>query len=177
MDIRIITATNRDLRRAVSEGTFREDLYFRLGISLMMPPLRDRHADISLLARYFLEKYSRRCRRRVDAIAPDALAAVLAYDWPGNVRELETVIERALVLGSSETLVPEDLPEEVRDTDTRSVSRGEFDKAIRAAKKEIVRRALDRTDYDYAEAAKWLGIHVNALHRLITVLGIPRKPR
>ena len=179
VNIRVIAATNRDLKKAVQAGTFRDDLFYRLGIGLTVPPLRERDGDIPLLARYFLQKHSRHCGRPIGGIAPDALVALLAYDWPGNVRELENVIERAVVLGSSnETLLLEDLLDDVREAnDEVAGSGGEFHRAIRAAKKDAVQRALTRTDYDYSKAARWLGIHVNALHRLIKVLGIPKKSK
>ena len=107
VDVRIIAATNRNLEEAIKSGRFREDLYYRLNvISLTLPPLRERRDDISLLAYYFIEKYSKKCKRLVSGISPEARACLVAYDWPGNVRELENAIERAIVLGNTEVIVP-----------------------------------------------------------------------
>jgi transcriptional regulator with GAF, ATPase, and Fis domain len=177
VDIRVIVATNRDLKQAIDAGTFREDLFHRLTIDLWMPPLRDRQDDILLLALFFVQKHSRRCGRRIDGIAADALAALQAYEWRGNVRELENVIEQAAVIGSSTEVRLKDLPPRVQKATAAPQTRGELHKATQGAKEDAVRRALERTNYDYAEAAAWLGIHVNALHRLIKALGIPKKPR
>ena len=118
-DIRLIAATNRDLEEAIAAGTFRQDLYYRLNVvQLAMPALRERREDIPLLANYFAAKHGERCNRRVLGISPEAQTRLLAYDWPGNVRELENAIERAVVLGSTELMLPEDLPEAVLETES-----------------------------------------------------------
>ena len=109
MDVRIVAATNQDLEREVREGRFREDLYYRLNvIPIVLPPLRERRTDVPLLVDHFVAKYAR--RRAARAVSEEALEILVAYDWPGNVRELESVIERALLLGESDEIVPEDLP-------------------------------------------------------------------
>lgn len=111
VDVRVIAATNVDLRQRVREGRFREDLYYRLDvISIVLPPLRERRQDIPLLANHFLRKYAARTGKRVSSIAPAALRAMETYSWPGNVRELENAIERAVVLARSDTITLEDLP-------------------------------------------------------------------
>ena len=118
-DIRLIAATNKNLERAIKDASFREDLYYRLNVlRLNLPPLRDRREDILPLSKYFSEKYGQRCNRRIKAIAPEAQACLLGYHWPGNVREFENAIERAVVLGTTETIRVEDLPESV-DHDQR----------------------------------------------------------
>jgi transcriptional regulator with GAF, ATPase, and Fis domain len=105
IDVRIIVATNRDLRKAVNEGRFREDLYYRLNVfPIELPPLRTRAEDIPALLQFFAEKYASRIGRRVDGVDPDTLAALTHYAWPGNVRELESLVERALVLNTSPLL-------------------------------------------------------------------------
>ena len=112
VDIRLIAATNKDLEAAVKARTFREDLYYRLNVvSLECPPLRDRREDIPVLAEYFVAKFAAKCKVKAKRISPEAMAGLVNYDWPGNVRELENAIERALVLGVSEMIEPEDLPE------------------------------------------------------------------
>ncbi len=114
LDVRLITATNRDLEEEVKRGRFREDLFYRLNVvSLRMPALRERREDIPLLASYFAAKFSQRSNRAVLGVSPQARACLTSYDWPGNVRELENAIERAVVLGSSDLILPEDLPEAI----------------------------------------------------------------
>ena len=112
MDVRIIAATNLDLEKAVREGRFREDLYYRLSvIPIVLPPLRERRPDIPLLVEHFMKKYS---GDRPRSVSLKALNALVEYDWPGNVRELESVIERALLLAESDEVQPGDLPAAVR---------------------------------------------------------------
>jgi Nif-specific regulatory protein len=114
LDVRLVTATNRDLEEEVKRGRFREDLFYRLNVvSLRMPALRERREDIPLLASYFAAKFSQRSNRPVLGVSPHARSCLTNYDWPGNVRELENAIERAVVLGSSDMILPEDLPEAV----------------------------------------------------------------
>jgi two-component system response regulator HydG len=115
VDIRLVAATNQDLRAAVKEGRFREDLYYRLNvIQVRLPPLRDRRDDVPLLAEHFLRVYAERNARRLSGITPAALDVMLRYDWPGNVRELENAIERAVVLCRGSAIEADDLPAEVR---------------------------------------------------------------
>jgi transcriptional regulator with GAF, ATPase, and Fis domain len=174
VDIRLVAATNRDLEAAARTGAFRQDLYYRLNVvALTMPPLRERPQDIPLLANFFVTRYSEHCKRRVTGISPEARACLISYDWPGNVRELGNAIERAVVLGSTETILPEDLPEALLEAApaTGSASEG-FAEALKQAKKQIVLRALDAAGGSYVEAAMMLRIHPNNLHRLIRNLGI-----
>ena len=122
VDIRLITATNKDLEQAVTDGTFRQDLYYRLNVvSFEMPPLRERLEDVPLLASYFAAKYGEKCKRRVMGISAEAQARLTAYDWPGNVRELENAIERAVVLGTTDSILPEDLPESLLESQETAV--------------------------------------------------------
>src|SRR5260370_10109221 len=116
VDIRLIGATNRDLNEAVRKGEFRQDLYYRLAVvELHMPPLRERKEDIALLTRHFVQKYAKRCNVKPRPVARETMAALVNYDWPGNVRELENAIERALVMGASDVVLLEDLPDSVLD--------------------------------------------------------------
>src|SRR3989454_2370839 len=120
VDARVITATNRDLKEMTKTGGFREDLFYRINVvSLDMPPLRDRREDLPLLARYFAQKYGERCNRRVAGISAEAIECLMNYEWPGNVRELENAIERAVVLGSSDVIRPEELPESILEAGSR----------------------------------------------------------
>ena len=174
LDVRLITATNRDLEIEVKNGRFREDLYYRLNVvSLRMPSLRDRRTDISLLASYFAAKYAKRSNRAVLGISPQARAYLLNYDWPGNVRELENAIERAVVLGSSELILPEDLPESILEK-AEPVASGinAFHDAVREAKKQLIVNAVEQARGNYTEAARLLGLHPNYLHRLVRNLDL-----
>ena len=114
-DIRVVAATNQDLDKLVAEGKFREDLFYRINvIQMRLPPLRDRREDIPLLAEHFLSKYAERMDKPVHSISNEAIALLQAYGWPGNVRELENVIERAVALEQSPTVLPESLPAQIR---------------------------------------------------------------
>jgi Nif-specific regulatory protein len=174
VDIRLITATNRNLEDAVSNGAFRQDLYYRLNVvSLEMPPLRDRQEDIPLLANYFAAKYGEKCNRRISGISAEAQARLLGYDWPGNVRELENAIERAVVLGSTERILLEDLPESVLESEAPATAPGtKYHEAVAQTKKQIILSAMQQAKGNYTEAAKLLGVHPNYLHRLIRNLNL-----
>jgi Nif-specific regulatory protein len=169
VDIRLIAATNKDLEEAIRQGSFRQDLYYRLNVvALSMPPLRERREDISLLASYFVQKYSDKCNRKVSGISSEARARLSSYDWPGNVRELENAIERAVVLGATEVILPEDLPEAALETDVPSTGGvAKYHEAVAEAKKQLILKAVEQAAGNYTEAAKLLGVHPNYLHRLI----------
>ncbi len=174
VDIRLIAASNRNLEESVQAGTFRRDLYFRLNVVLLkMPPLRERREDIPMLARYFVAKYSKKCNVRQKQISREALARLMNYDWPGNVRELENAIERALVLGSSEVILPEDLPEPLLETGPApGVTATKYHSALTGLKKQLILNALGEAQGSYTEAARILGVHPNYLHRLIRNLNL-----
>jgi Nif-specific regulatory protein len=174
VDIRLIAATNRDLGEAVTAGTFRKDLYYRLNVlSLVMPPLRERREDIAMLAEYFVAKYIKKFNARIRILSPEAMACLANYDWPGNVRELENAIERALVLSVSELIQPEDLPESILEKGfPSSVEGARYHKQVKELKKQLILNALEETKRNYTEAAHVLGVHVNYLHRLIRNLDL-----
>jgi Nif-specific regulatory protein len=177
IDIRLITATNKDLEQAVSAGTFRQDLFYRLNVvSLEMPPLRERQEDIPLLASYFAAKYGEKCNRRINGISAEALARLTAYDWPGNVRELENAIERAVVLGSTDRILPEDLPENLLEADPAPAATAtNYHDAVAQTKKQIILDSMRQSKGSYTEAAKLLGVHPNYLHRLIRNLNLKQE--
>ncbi|MBZ5583618.1 MAG: sigma 54-interacting transcriptional regulator [Acidobacteriia bacterium] len=174
VDVRLIAATNRDLESAIATGAFRKDLYYRLNVvSLTMPPLRDHREDISLLARHFAVKHARAARRKVEGISPEALACLEAYDWPGNVRELENAVERAVVLGSTDLLIPDDLPEVVLENGPAPAEPvGGYYQTVREQKKRAILAALEQSGGRYTDAAKLLGVHPNYLHRLVRNLNL-----
>jgi Nif-specific regulatory protein len=169
VDLRLIAATNKDLEEAIRRGEFRQDLYYRLNVvSLEMPPLRERKEDIPLLASFFVEKYGRKCRQCAMKMSKEARLRLVNYDWPGNVRELENVIERAVVLSSTDTIMPEDLPEALLETETTSgATTTKYHDAVQETKKKLILLAVEQAGGNYTEAAKSLGVHPNYLHRLI----------
>jgi Nif-specific regulatory protein len=172
VDIRIVAATNEDLETAIHKKTFRQDLYYRLNVvSLTMPPLRERRDDLPILADHFIELYTRKNKRVVKAVSPEAIRLLQAYDWPGNVRELENAIEHAIVFGSTDEVVPEDLPESLVASNRAAAGTDlAYHDAVREAKRNIILSAMQNASGDYGQAAKRLGIHVNNLHRLIREL-------
>jgi len=180
LDVRLIAATNRDLKEASRTGAFRQDLYYRLNVvSLRMPALRERRDDIPLLAAFFASTHGEKIKRRVNGISPEARACLIRYDWPGNVREMENAIERAVVLGSSDLILPEDLPDSiVEETTADGEPVSALHDGIREAKKVLIERAIDQADGNYTEAARILGVHPNHLFRLIRTLNLkPKRQR
>ena len=174
VDLRLIAATNKNLEEAIEAGQFRQDLYYRLNVvSLEMPPLRDRREDIMLLANYFVDKYGARCNRKLKGFSKETRNFLTAYDWPGNVRELENTIERAIVLGTTDWILPEDLPEAVLETKVMiEGSVPSYHQALIQHKKQIILRAMEQAKNNHAEAARLLGVHPNYLHRLMTNLNL-----
>jgi transcriptional regulator with GAF, ATPase, and Fis domain len=168
VDIRLIAATNCNLEQAVREGKFRQDLYYRLAVlKITMPTLRDRQEDIPMLVRHFVQKHAKRCKVKPRPISREALSCLVNYDWPGNVRELENAIERALVLGNSEMILPEDLPESLLErTPQPEMTEAKYHAAVKELKKQLILDAVEQT-HSYADAARMLGVHPNYLHRLI----------
>jgi Nif-specific regulatory protein len=174
LDIRLIAATNRSLSEAVQQGSFRKDLYYRLNVvAVTMPALRDRREDIPLLAEHFIAKASRKCKSRMKALSVEARSCLMNYDWPGNVRELENAIERALVLGSTESILPDDLPEAVLEAGSPlTESTTKYLGTIKDTKKQLILQSLQQANGSYIEAAKALGMHPNSLLRLIRNLDL-----
>jgi Nif-specific regulatory protein len=174
VDIRLIAATNQDLSEAVKAGRFRKDLFYRLNVlSLVMPPLRERREDITMLANYFVSKCIKKCHMRSKKLAAETLECLVNYDWPGNVRELENAIERALVLSAADVIQPEDLPESILEKGLGPSTEGaSYHNQVKALKKQLILNALEETKRNYTAAAQLLGVHVNYLHRLIRNLDL-----
>lgn len=173
LDIRILAATNRNLEEAVKEGRFRQDLFYRLNVVVLKAPaLRDRPEDILPLAEHFGKKFASECGRRITGLAPAARAYLRGYAWPGNVRELENAIERAVVLGSADTILPEDLPEHIRESRPAEVTTTLYEDAIEDAKRKVVLRAFEQANHEHEIAAKILGLHPNYLHKLIRTMDL-----
>lgn len=175
VDVRVICATNRNLEQMVREGTFREDLYFRISVvKVTLPPLRERTEDIPLLAEYFLRAFARIHKKLQRNMTPGFLSALSRYSWPGNVRELQNVIERSLVLANGhERLGIDDLPSEFQGLSiSDELPKGSFHEAVRGFKRELVRSALLMHGGNKLKAARELGISRCYLHRLLNQLNV-----
>jgi transcriptional regulator with PAS, ATPase and Fis domain len=169
VDIRIIAATNRELRDEVQARRFREDLYYRLNVvSIKTPPLRERPEDILALALHFLDHYGSKSHRRVDGISDAAQQILTNYSWPGNVRQLENVVERAVVMGGASEVLPEDLPDELRAAEE---PQPRFTQILRDTECRLIEGAFRRFG-DYKRAAEWLGINPQGIHRRLRALGL-----
>jgi len=174
-DIRVIAATNQLLDVAIAKGTFRQDLFFRLNVvELRMPTLRERPEDIPMLANYFAAKYSERCNRKVLGISPETQKLLQAYEWPGNVRELENAIERAIVMGTTQDILPEDLPEAILEAKALEISASGtgYHESVTERKKLLIIEAVKKSQGSFTAAAKLLGLHPNYLHRLVRNLNL-----
>jgi DNA-binding NtrC family response regulator len=171
IDVRIVAATNLDLKRAVATGAFREDLFYRLNVvPITVPPLRERIEDLPLLVDHFIRRYNHECNKRIEALTPDALAALAAYAWPGNVRELQNIVERTVVLVDGPLITAADLPLDLTISPTRPAGAATGDKrgldlneASDRFERLIVQRVLEETRGNVSEAARVLGLHRNSL--------------
>ena len=165
VDARVIAATNLDMDRAIKEGSFRKDLYYRLNVvSISMPPLRERLGDIPLLVDHFLEKYKDKIGGKVKQVSDETMSILVSHDWPGNVRELENCIKRAIVMGEEDTILPSDIPAVTRGVESMHPT-GEFIDQIPSdgisldqLEKDLIEKALKQTNGNQTEAAKMLGI-------------------
>jgi len=160
VDVRLITATNRNLEKEVSEGRFREDLFYRLNvITIHLPSLRERKDDIPILSNFFVIKYTKKYKKEIKGFAPEAMEALCAYHWPGNVRELENVVERAIVLCKKNTISVDHLPGNiVPGKDDMSLIKIPMGTSLQEAEKEIIQKTLQMTRGSKKEAANILGI-------------------
>jgi DNA-binding NtrC family response regulator len=174
IDIRYITATNRDLRAAVRESAFREDLYYRINvISLQIPPLRDRKDDIRSLVKHYLNKYVHEMGKQVKDIAPQALDVMVDYPWPGNVRELQNVVERAILIAEGEIITPECLPEGIKAGDGFQQIVSDQKLTIEAYTKAFIQRY--QVQHNEQQIADMLGITRKSLWEKRKKWGIPRE--
>ncbi len=176
VDIRVISATNRDIAEAVRRGKFREDLYYRLNVvEIHMPSLRERKSDISLLARHFVEMFQK--ERGYDSleISDDAMEKMMRYDWPGNVRELQNALERAVVMGRGKKIKPEDLPMLHSEPSLESMPVGlTLQEAVNEFKKKFIEANLKNTGGNQSRAAKIMGVQRTYLSRLVSRYGIKK---
>jgi DNA-binding NtrC family response regulator len=174
VDVRVIAATNRDLERAMTEGSFRQDLFYRLNVvRIMLPPLRERRDDIQALVSHFLRRFNRRFHRDVRGIAADALAALTAYTFPGNVRELENLIERAYAMGAREQIQLSDLPTLSKASAAAPpVTSPDTVPALGDVERELILKALAVFKDDKEAAAKALGISRRTIYRRLKEYGV-----
>jgi transcriptional regulator with PAS, ATPase and Fis domain len=169
-DVRVIAATNRDLRALVGGGSFREDLYYRINVvRLELPPLRRRREDIPLLIEHFIERLNRKQGRQIAGVNQETMALLAAHDWPGNVRELENAIEHAAVLCRGQRIEARHLPEHLRGRATR---RRDIQAAVQSAEAEAIREALRRHHNNRLAAARELGMHRATFFRKVRSLGL-----
>ncbi len=179
LDVRIIAATNADLRQAVASQAFREDLYYRLNVvQISTPTLRDRREDIGVLADHFVRRYRQQFGKPVTGLTPEALAALAEYSWPGNVRELQNVIERCVALADGPLIRLSDLPLEFMIPDARLSANAtaalDLEEAHDDFERQIARRVLNRVDWNQSEAARLLGMHRNTLKVKMARWGLKR---
>ncbi len=173
VDVRVIAATNKHLETLVKAHTFREDLFYRLSVvTITLPPLRDRPDDIPLLAEFFLRRFSQEAGKRVERIAPEAMALLTAYPWPGNVREIEHTIERAVVLTQNPTLLPQDLPPELQASPGGKPVRDSQVLPLREIERRHLLFALERAKGNRKRAAEWLGVTRRTLYRMAARHGV-----
>jgi two-component system NtrC family response regulator len=172
IDARVIAATNSDLKKAITEGRFREDLYYRLSVvTLSAPPLRERGSDLDLLANAFFQRYAREFKKRLKGFGPGAYEAILAHPWPGNVRELENKIKRAVIMAEGKLITPEDLELPTSSANTQH-------QTLKTSREEVERerivKALARCNGNISQVAADLGISRPTLYELMEKLGIER---
>jgi len=174
VDVRLVAATNKDLKKLVSEGKFRDDLFYRLSVvTVDLPPLRERRDDIPLLVKSFLEEFSRENGKQVRELTPEALNALLAYDWPGNVRELRNAIEQMVVLARGERLTLRDVPAAIRGgADLTKINVVRAGMTVEDAERQLIVQALKETDGNRTKAAQRIGISRRTLHRKLKEYGL-----
>jgi DNA-binding NtrC family response regulator len=173
VDVRVIAATNRDLERAMSDGTFRQDLFYRLNVvRVHLAPLRERREDIPPLVNHFIRRLNRRFNRDVRGVAPDALAALTGYSFPGNVRELENLIERAFAMGAREQIGLADLPSLTKAPVTATPATPDTVPTLAAVERELIMKALGIFKDDKEAAARALGISRRTIYRRLKEYGV-----
>jgi len=179
VDVRIIAATNQDLKKNIKEGKFREDLFYRLNVlSLEMPPLRKRKEDIPYLVSHFIQKYCQKMEKRKKRVAPEVIKVFESYPWPGNIRELENVIERTVVIEERETITQGSLPDELLspkshiETDFLSQPEFNLNKTLDEISSNYIRHALKSTGGNLKETSSLLGINYRSLRYMIDKYGL-----
>jgi two-component system response regulator AtoC len=177
IDVRVVAATNADLKRAIQNGTLREDLYYRLNVvQIGVPPLRERREDIPLLVEHFVKKYNQQFHKRLAGVAPAALEILQAYSWPGNVRELSNIVERSVALVEGPLIEAKDLPLDLLIPDPRAHAEGGEELPLKEAReqfeRQLILQVLERVQWNRTQAARLLGMHRNSLKAKLEAWGI-----
>ena len=173
VDVRVIAASNRDLKAAIDQGDFREDLYYRLNVvNIQIPPLRERKEDIPLLAAAFIKEFAHENEKNIEAMEPKARLALYNYSWPGNVRELRNCIESAVVMCKSSIITVDDLPPQIRSDTDKDYLRISTGSSLADIEKEVIRTTLAQQNGNKSRAAEVLGIGRKTLHRKIQEYGL-----
>ena len=176
IDVRLITATNKNLSKAIEEKEFREDLYYRIAVvEINIPPLRERKDDIPLLAEHFLRTYSGRLGKKINNISQQALALLMQYDWPGNVRELQSVIRHTVAFTDKDTIVPESFPEEILNIGNKKYSYEKKQMSLQEIEKSYMIQILENFSWNYSQASKIMGISRATIYRKIKEYGLSPK--
>ena len=174
-NVRLISATNKNLEKLIQAGSLREDLYYRLNVvCLQLPSLREKKQDIPLLIDHFLEKFNQLNHKKIKKVSSLAVDLLINYDWPGNIRELENVIERAVVLATGNTIFPGHLPSHLDGKKKSMLTLSFTDLSLKQTEKELIEKILQATGWNQSKAANKLGIHRNTLHSRIKKFGISR---
>jgi two-component system response regulator AtoC len=178
VDVRIIAATNKDLEKCIAEGTFREDLFYRLNVvDIYLPPLRERREDIPLLVEHMIKQYSSEYKKQISGFTEQAMKLLLEYEWPGNVRELKNVCERAVLMSNGPLLTVEDLPHSIRKSSRRlhwlkGLSGDSFKEMVAEVEREIILQALEEHNWNRSAAAQALKMNRSSLYLKMKELGI-----
>jgi transcriptional regulator with PAS, ATPase and Fis domain len=189
VDVRLITATNRDLKKEIAEGRFREDLFYRLNVvPIILPPLRERVGDIPMLVRHFIEKYNKRLSKKVQGLEPDAVEVLQEYGWPGNIRELENMMERMILFAEGPIILAKDLPEPLKEADTVKIPlpflsaspatqaeasmKDIVKQAAAELERDLIGKALVETGGNVTQAAKKLKISRKSLQNKMKEFGL-----
>jgi DNA-binding NtrC family response regulator len=177
VDVRLLAATNKNLEKAIGDGTFREDLYYRLNvIPIHLPPLRQRRDDVPLLVNHFLERFVARTKKKIASISPEAMKLLVGYHWPGNVRELENVIERAVILTNKNIIMPKDLPPGVLNQQKKAEEVDDGNEpTLETLEKNYILKILDKYTWNQKKASEVLGISTTTLWRKLKSYGIEPK--
>jgi transcriptional regulator with PAS, ATPase and Fis domain len=179
-NVRLIAATNKDLEKAIKDGTFREDLYYRLNVvPIHIPPLRERREDIPLLVEHFLAKFNDRLKKQIGSVSADAVSRMVSYHWPGNIRELENMMERTMLFCERSEIGASDLPPEIAGLPAAALAAaaaGSLKEAVRAeterVERELIQKALDETGGNVTQAARKLKISRKSLQTKMKELGL-----
>jgi transcriptional regulator with GAF, ATPase, and Fis domain len=176
-DVRIISATNRDLMERMQQGLFREDLYYRLNVvTIRLPPLRERDGDLGLLIQFFLKRSALKMNKKIRGIEPGAMKILSEYHWPGNIRELENTMERAVLLAEGDMITTEDLnlffAHEGQKDDAERIRLPAAGIRLEDAERDLIEQALERSGWVQKEAARLLGVSSRSLNYKIKIFGI-----